>query len=121
MDNEHEDRIPEGFVTASTWFAYVDDTLVGIMNLRHSLNDFLLHYGGHIGYSIRVSKRRKGYAKEMLKLTLNECDVRGINPVLITCEQHNEGSRKTILANGGIMENEETFDREIMQRYWIQR
>ena len=56
-----------GYVSAHTFFALVDGKIVGIVNARHNLNDYLLNYGGHIGYSVKKSERNKGYAKSMLK------------------------------------------------------
>ena len=61
------DADTSGYVSAHTFFALVDDKIVGIVNARHNLNDYLLNYGGHIGYSVRKSERNKGYAKSMLK------------------------------------------------------
>lgn len=97
-----------------------DKGLVGMIQIRHELNEYLLNYGGHIGYSVRPSQRRKGYAKEMLKLALEKCKQLKINKVLVTCNKNNIGSAKTIKANGGILEDERKIKNgEITQRYWI--
>lgn len=71
---------------------------IGVLHLRLRLNDYLLEQGGHIGYSIRPSQRQKGYAKEQLLLGLQECQQKNIKQVLVTCDQENEASRRTILA-----------------------
>ena len=89
------------------------------MNIRHSLNEYLLKYGGHIGDGIRPSERRKGYATKMIALALEECKKLGIDRVLITCNKANIGSAKSIINNGGTLENEVIKDNDIMQRYWI--
>ena len=95
--------------------------MVGTIQVRHTFNDFLAAYGGHIGYTVRPSERRKGYAVRMLRDTLPFCRRIGLERVLISCRPDNAGSRKTILANGGV--HESTFfvpgrDEEL-ERYWI--
>ena len=115
--------VPEGYVP-STQYIFVredDRKIVGMIQIRHFLNDYLEKFGGHIGYSVAPSVRRKGYAALMLKLTLPKCKLLGIENVLITCNSDNEGSRKTILKNGGIYastiyEPEENYN---IERYWI--
>ena len=97
-----------------------DNKLVGMINIRHTLNEYLYNYGGHIGYSVRKIERRKGYAKEMLKIALEECIKLGIEKVLITCDVDNIASAKTIKSCGGILENEVPNDGRLNQRYWIQ-
>jgi predicted acetyltransferase len=97
-----------------------NDRLLGAVNIRHYLNDYLLREGGHIGDGIRPSERRKGYATKMIGLALNECKRLGIDKVLITCNKDNIGSAKSIINNGGILENEiVNEDGELEQRYWI--
>ena len=82
---------------------------------------YLETYGGHIGYSVAPGERRKGYASQMLKEALIKCRELGIDKVLITCTDNNEGSRKTILANGGIYESTvyEPEEKVSLERYWI--
>lgn len=94
--------------------------LLGAVDIRHYLNDVLLREGGHIGDGIRPSERRKGYATEQIRLALIECEKLGIDRVLITCSRDNIGSAKSIIRNGGVLENE-IVDQEgnIEQRYWI--
>ena len=94
--------------------------MLGAVDIRHYLNDYLLQYAGHIGDGIRPSERRKGYATEMIRLSLIECKKLGINNVLMVCDKSNVASRKTIIKNGGILENEFLDeDGEVQQRFWI--
>ena len=96
------------------------DRLLGAVNIRHYLNDFLLREGGHIGDGIRPSERRKGYATEIIRLALIECEKLGIDRVLITCDKDNIGSARSIIKNGGVLENEfMNSEGNIEQRYWI--
>lgn len=44
----------------------------------------------------------------------------GINRILITCGKNNLGSAKTIMKDGGILENEVAEDGKVVHRYWIQ-
>lgn len=99
-----------------------DGKLLGMLQIRHCLNDYLEKFAGHIGYSVRPSERRKGYAKWMLSRALPIChDVFGLDRVLVTCHVENEGSRRTILANGGVYENtvHEPDRNRDLERYWI--
>ena len=111
----------EGLVPDSTFFCFDEkrNLMVGAVNIRHDLNDYLLKYGGHIGDGIRPSERRKGYAKEMIRLALEECRKLGLTRVLVTCDKNNIGSAKSIIRNGGILENEVLEKGVIKQRYWI--
>ena len=116
-------NIPEGRVPANTYFFVrtLDNKIVGMINIRHKLNEFIFNEGGHIGYSIRPTERKKGYATLMLKLALQRCRELNQNKILITCNKSNVASAKVIQNNNGILENEvfsETFS-EIIQRYWI--
>ena len=96
------------------------DRLLGAVNIRHYLNEALLKGGGHIGDGIRPSERRKGYATEMIRLALIECRKLGIDRVLMTCEKNNIGSAKSILKNGGVLENDFVNSEGcVEQRYWI--
>ena len=93
--------------------------MVGAVNIRHDLNYYLLKYGGHIGDGIRPSERRKGDPTEMIRRALEECRELGLTRVLMTCDKNNIGSAKSIIRNGGILENEVLEEGSIKQRYWI--
>lgn len=113
--------LPEGMVQAMLFLArrVSDGKLVGILQIRHDLNEHLLKVGGHIGYSVAPDERRKGYGTEMLKLGLDYCRTLGLKRVLITCDKTNTASAGVIRANGGALENEVGVDGIIKQRYWI--
>ncbi len=109
-------------VPATVYFAYVGDCLVGTIQIRHKLNDHLLSFGGHIGYGVRPTERRKGYASEMLAQALEKCRQLGIHNVLVTCNNDNVASARTVIKNGGVLENElAKQDGTVMQRYWIEK
>jgi predicted acetyltransferase len=121
--NHLEFKEPKNGKVPDSVFFLLDEKkniLLGAVNIRHYLNESLLREGGHIGLGIRPSERRKGYATQMIGLALIECKKLGIKKVLITCDKSNIGSAKSILKNGGILENEfVNSDGEIEQRYWI--
>ena len=95
--------------------------MVGTVNIRHWLSEALLVNGGHIGDGIRPSERKKGYATKMIALALEECKKLNIDRVLMVCSKYNIGSAKSIINNGGIIENEIiNDDGTIDQRYWIE-
>ena len=92
-----------------------------MIDIRHYLNDFLKEYGGHIGYAVRPSERRKGYATEMLKLAIEYCRSLGIDRVMLGCYKDNMPSIKTIEKNGGALEKEILYlDGKPMLVYWIE-
>ncbi len=117
----HKSTVPEGLVPASTYLAINEDNrVVGIINIRHELSEILLKMGGHIGYAIRKSERRKGYATEMLRLALEKCKDLNIEKALVTCNVDNIGSAKTIINNGGVLENEIEHEGNVCKRFWIE-
>jgi predicted acetyltransferase len=113
--------LPKNKVPADIFFLVnnKDYRILGAINIRYILNDYLYNYGGNIGYGIRPTERRKGYASKMLSLALDVCRERCLDKVLITCNKSNIGSSRTILKNGGILENEVLENSELIQRYWI--
>ena len=127
FENRLRRKYGEGYVPSEVFLAVraEDDHLVGILDYRHPLTPFLKQFGGHIGYSVAPSERRRGYAGEMLRQALAVCREYGESRVLLTCDKTNEASRRTIVKNGGVLENEvpDTVglcDGGIIQRYWIE-
>jgi len=106
---------PDGHVPATTLWWVDGDTYLGRIALRHRLTDWLREFGGHIGYDVRPSVRRRGHATAMLHEVLPTARALGIERVLVTCDTTNLGSRKVIEANGGLFEDE----RGGKLRFWI--
>ena len=114
-----EERVP-----AKTYFLIREDDnkIVGMINIRLALNEHLKKLGGHIGYGIRPTERRKGYNKINLYLGLLECQKHGIKEVLMDCDKKNLGSAKTMKALDGKLVKEYYEDSEyhtIIQDYII--
>ncbi len=120
VKNSCEETVAEGWVPSTTLLALDENnTLVGMIDIRHRLNDYLRQFGGHIGYSVCPTARRQGAATEMLAMAKDECRKLGIRKRLVTCDKTNTASAATIRKNGGVLENEVYEDDVLMQRYWI--
>ena len=116
------ETVPEGKVRGDQFLTIrkSDNRVVGMVNVRYSLNDFLSKFGGHIGDCVRPTERNKGYATKQIKLALSLMKDYGIDRVLMTCKDTNIASAKTIEKNNGILENKLTDENGVLfRRYWI--
>jgi predicted acetyltransferase len=111
------DRVPSTFLVAE-----VDGDIVGRVSIRHELNDFLRRIGGHIGYGVLPDFRRRGYATEILQQSLDITRTMGLTRVMLTCDDDNVASAKTIERCGGrlaaVVPADDPADSPIRQ-YWI--
>ncbi len=120
----NKETCPEKYVP-STHFIYLrksDNKVVGLVQIRHYINEFLEKFGGHIGYYVCHSERRKGYATKMLYDILPICKDMGLEKILVVCLKDNTGSIKTILNNGGLFESTifDSSKNAYLNRYWIE-
>lgn len=117
-----------GWVPSTTYLGIriSDGRLIGMIDLRHELTGLFLKYNGQIGYSVRPTERKKGYASQMLSLVLKEAKRHGYKRVLLCCNKANILSSKVIQRCGGVLENEVVHEfspvgrPDIIQRYWIE-
>lgn len=120
---EKEENLPKGKVPASLYILVRqnDNKILGFIDIRHYLNDYLLKYGGHIGYSIQPFERNKGYGNLILKEGLKYCKQMGIDKVLVSCVEGNIASEKVILNNNGQYESMNYLEEEKIniKRFWI--
>lgn len=121
---ENPKLVPENKVPATQFVLTDTDTgrIYGMLQVRHELNEYLQKFAGHIGYSVRPTERRKGYAKKMLKMALQYCkETLGLQRVMISCLVENEASRRTILSCGGVLEEKvyEHVEHVWLEKYWI--
>jgi predicted acetyltransferase len=111
----------EKTVNSSTLWLIEDNVkVVGAVNIRHRLNGYLIEIGGHIGYGIRPTCRRRGYATEILNQALKHAKSLGITRALVTCDRDNVGSARTIIKNNGVLDSEAVINGVEIQRYWIE-
>lgn len=115
------ENLKQGYVPATTYWLIDEDGYVGRVSLRHELNENLLKVGGHIGYDIRPSKRRRGFGTKALELVLPKARSLGLEKVLITCDSTNIASKKIIESNGGVFESEVSGEKGHPNklRFWI--
>ncbi|GAA1164248.1 GNAT family N-acetyltransferase [Ornithinimicrobium humiphilum] len=113
--------LPEGRVPADFLVAEVDGEIVGRVSIRHRLTPFLLAEGGHVGYAVAPAHRRRGHATEMLRQSVARLAALGVDRVLVTCDDDNLASARTIEANGGVLEDVVPTGpgRPAKRRYWI--
>lgn len=117
------ETLPNSDLVTSTQYIYVrenDRRIVGMLQIRHELNGYL-QWAGHIGYSVRPVERRKGYATAMLQAALPVCRELGLTRIMIACLTDSEGSRRTILNNGGVYAQTVLEPRKnvALEQYWI--
>ncbi len=125
--------LPDGYYVDLVFWLTKNSEYIGQVSIRPELTTpYLITYGGHVGYSIRPSKRRCGYGTKILSMALEIAQKNNLKRVLVTCDSDNIGSRKIIETNGGCYETALTMTdssfitegRPIRQeikklRYWI--
>ena len=122
MQNRHTgENLPEGYVRENFYLCYQGAEMVGVFSLKFELTEFLLNYGGHIGYAVRPSKRNHGLATKMLAQGLELSKEFGFDRILCVCDEDNYASEAVILKNGGILEDTRLDPDEnvVVKRYWI--
>jgi predicted acetyltransferase len=121
LQRESDTTVPPaaGRVHCAYWWIVERDTVLGAIALRHDLNDFLLRAGGHIGYGIRPSARRRGLATWALGEVLAEARAIGLDRVLLTCADDNVASARVIEHHGGVLEDVRDTELGRTRRYWI--
>lgn len=122
-DAEAGRNLPADKVPQTTYWLVRDcRSVVGIVRVRHRLNERLLQYGGHIGYYVCPAERGKGYAKRALQLALEQLRQRGVGRALLTVNPLNTASQRVVIANGGIADGQgvDPVSGEVVNRYWIE-
>ncbi|SEC26034.1 GNAT family N-acetyltransferase [Microbacterium hydrocarbonoxydans] len=114
--------LPDDAVHNDLYWVVDDGEVVGFLSFRHDLNEWLREAGGHIGYSVRESRRRRGYASAALRLGLERAREIGLDRVLVTCDDDNVGSYRTIEGADGVLQDvsdQSARGHAMLRRYWI--
>lgn len=116
-----KESVPTTHAASTQFLAFrkSDNRLVGMVNVRHYLTENLLEFGGHVGDCVRLSERNKGYATRQIALSLKYLKTLNVDRVLVVCLSDNPASRRTIVKNGGVLENVVVKDGKEHERYWI--
>lgn len=119
---EEVGKIPAGFVPGTVFWMMEEGRVVGMVRMRHYLNERLLQYGGHVGYYVRQGERGKGYATAALGMAVEKLRAMGERRVLVTVGPGNEASIRVVLANGGRLDGQgrSADSGEVVNRYWIE-
>lgn len=115
-------ELPDDAVHNDLYWVVDDGEVVGFLSFRHDLNEWLREAGGHIGYSVRESRRRRGYASAALRLGLERAREIGLDRVLVTCDDDNVGSYRTIEGADGVLQDvsdQSARGHAMLRRYWI--
>jgi predicted acetyltransferase len=122
IQGEDPAQTPPEFVPQTIFWMIDAQQVVGMVRMRHRLNQRLLQNGGHVGYYVRPAERGKGYATLALKLAVDQLKKMGVTRVLVTVSPTNIPSTRTVLANGGIQDGQgrNPDTEEIVNRYWIE-
>lgn len=115
-------QLPADAVHNDLYWILDEGEVVGFLSFRHALNDYLREVGGHIGYAVRASQRRRGYASAALALGLERAREIGLDRVLVTCDDDNGPSARTIERNGGVLQDvrdQTERGHTLVRRYWI--
>lgn len=118
-DHSKGKNLPDYWVPATTYWLVDNGEFIGHINVRHKLNDHLEKEGGHIGYAIRPSARKKGYGMKILELVLPKAKELGLQKALVTCDESNVASKKIIERNKGQFQDKVPCEKEPKLRYWI--
>ncbi len=120
-ENSRADTVHSDWVVAGTFFVIreSDKKIIGMADIRHYLNDFLASFGGHIGYGVRPTERKKGYAAKILGMALEYAKTVGIKEAMLACYEDNIPSKKTVLKNGGRLERTFESDGKVVEVYYI--
>lgn len=123
MHNRHTGKnLPDGFVRENFYLCYENGKMIGVFNLKFELTEFLLNFGGHIGYAVRPTERNRGLATQMLSKGIELSREFGLKRVLCVCDDDNIASETVIIKNGGVFENEmfDPAEKVTVKRYWIE-
>jgi predicted acetyltransferase len=121
-EHERGENLPATHVPSTFLFAFAGTSIVGRVTIRHALNSYLERYAGHIGYVVVPEYRRRGYATAILAQSIQIArEMLGLKRVLVTCDDDNVGSIRTIEKNGGVLENVVTDPNggKPKRRYWV--
>lgn len=116
---EQGKNLPKGYVPATNYWLVRGPRFIGEVTIRHRLTPALRKEGGHIGYGIRPSERKKRYGTKICALALKKAKAMGIRRALLTCNDSNTGSWKIIEANGGKLHSKIRHHGVLKRRYWI--
>lgn len=114
--------LPDDFVRCDLYWMTDGPEVVGFIALRHELNAFLADIGGHIGYSVRPSRRALGHASSAVALTLERARELGLDQVMLSCDDDNVASARVIEGAGGVLadvRDRAEHGHPLLRRYWI--